>query len=322
MWRKSLIFLMFFMACNSGPENKIKKKKYMVALVQDNFDSDAIFLSSMLADTFYTPFPDPVFTIDPYHTDQFEQDAGYRYVIILSTPEVPSYAYFKLAFPDKGAGLFVRRNVFARGDYIVGLNAPKISLMHTYIERYKDSIFNLLMDNYKKELRKVVYFIGKNKWMIKEISRDYPFTVQIPGGWTYIQKDSIILKKRDFLAITKHYPERFMFFYMSPVRENVSPAEIMDIRDSLARLYYNGDSLQRGSMRAKKFKFKGLYNAYKLIGVWSNDKEFTGGPCEIIAFNTSSRFFMIDMGVFAPEKRRKSQYLLRMEIIAASLNFK
>ncbi len=325
MLRKTMFvfILLLLTGCGgNGPKYKIRKKRNRVAYV---IDESAIDLASMvekvLDDTFYDPMPDPVFDIDGYTSNQFNLDAGYPYVFILSAPQLASYAFFKMAFGDKGAGFYTRNNVFSQGDFVVGVLAPGPELLSAFLTKYSDSIKTALNRSYMQHLKKLVYFAGKNSWMRKELREKYAIDLDVPEGWTFIKLKDTIMEFENIFGIVKHYPERFMFFYNNPEIPYFDKNLVISLRDSISSKYYGGDRVVKNSVKTDSIMFEGKYPALVLTGAWENPKEYVGGPFRTIAFKSERGFFMIDMGVFAPSKRRKIQYLLRMQILASSLKF-
>ncbi len=322
LWAIILVFIVSGCGEN-GPEYKIRKKRNMVAYIIDeaalNLSND---VEKTLNDTFYDPMPDPVFDLDGYTPDQFQLDAGYPYVFILTSPQLKSYAFFKIAFKNGGTGFYTRENVFSQGDFVIGVCAPGPELLGAFLEKYRDSIKNALYKSYEKHLKKLAYFAGKNNWMRKELLKKYGIYLDVPEGWTYIKMKDTILKFDNLFGIVKHYPERFMLFYNNPEIPYFDADLLIRMRDSLAALYYGGDKVVKSTVKVDSMMFESRYPALVLTGAWENSREYVGGPFRLIAFKSERGFFMIDMGVYAPEKRRKIQYLLRMQIIASTLKFK
>lgn len=327
MWRSYLfilgLVLTLFVGCGvNEPKFKVRKKRNRVAyIVDENTIRFVPLIERALTDTFYDPMPDPVFDLDGYTTEQFKLDAGYPYVFILTTPQLKSYAFFKIAFGDKEPGFYSRENVFSQGDFVIGICAPGPELLETFLEKFTDSVKVSLYKAYMRHLRKLTYFAGKNNWMRKELEKEYKIIIDVPEGWTYIKLKDTIMKFDHLFGITKHYPERFMFFYNNPTIKYFDADLLVKIRDSIASLFYDGDRVVKNTVKVDSMLFKGTYRAIVLTGAWQNPKDFLGGPFRIIAFMSERGFYMIDMGVYAPEKRRKIQYLLRMQIFAETLSF-
>ncbi len=326
MWRSLYVFfaiLILYGCAEKGPVYRIRKSKNRVAYI---IDDEALNLSDRvekaLNDTFYDPLPDPVFDIDGYTPDQFQLDAGYPYVFILAAPQLKSYAFFKIAFKEGKTGFYTGRNVFSQGDFVIGVCAPGPELLGAFLDKYADSIKTALYTAYMESLKKLVYFAGRNNWMRKELERKYGIYLDVPGGWTYIKLKDTIFKFDNVFGIVKHYPERFMMFYNNPEVPYFDADLLIKLRDSLAALYYGGDRIAKSTVKIDSMMFEGRYPALVLTGAWENSREYVGGPFRLIAFNSERGFFMIDMALYAPEKRRKIQYLLRMQIIASTLRFK
>ncbi len=310
MWvRTSALLLLFVLLGCTSYEQYARGAARDVIIVFDGVLDEALFLRDALQDTFYTPHPEPLFDFYPVKVEQFRSYRGYKNVIILATYGTETFELFQEAFGSVGTGLHVGKNIFGSGDFVIGILAADRYNLLDFLNRHKEEIKKMLLDRIKELYKKKAYFAGHNKKMREEFGKRYGFTLDFPDGWAYVITDT------NFVCIAKHYPDRFMSFYFEEFERPLNVGDILSLRDSLAKLYYEGDRVDRSFTKSMPTMFKGVI-AQKIYGVWQNDSLIRGGPFEIIAFNMNGRFYMIDMGVFAPEKRRKLEYLMRMELIA------
>lgn len=93
----------------------------------------------------------------------------------------------------------------------------------------------------------------------------------------------------------------------------------MQKRDSLTKIYYDGDYIFEDSIIQTKEKvvdFNGRY-AIRLDGVWQNDKNIAGGPFRTFGFYNKGdgRMYLVDCAIVAPGER-KWPYMRQVEAMA------
>jgi len=280
-----------------------------VMIVFDGTLREARFLRDILQDTFYTPHAEPLFNIYPLQVEQFQSYRGYKNVVLLATYGARSFELFQEAFGEKGSGMYKGKNIFADGDFVIGILASDEYNLLDFLNIHKEEIKNLLLERVNELYSVKTYFAGHNKKMKKEFGGKYGFTFDFPNGWAYAIEDT------NFVCIAKHYPDRFMSVYFESFERPLEKEDLIALRNSLGKRYFEGDRVEKDYTRASRIPFKGVL-ATRIYGVWQNDSLIRGGPFEMIAFNMNGRFYLIDMGVFAPEKLRKLEYLMRMELVA------
>lgn len=312
MWRRFFLVLILIFAGCSKIQRYGRGKAQEIVIVFDGAQRDAIFLRDSLEEVFYTPHQEKLFEVLPTKVGQFSTYAGYKNVLILATTSSDAYEFFNKVFGTSKPGMYMTKNVFMEGDFVVGILAEEEVGLWSFLHGHFYEIRGLFLKRLNEILKKKAYFVGHDKSLSKEIKKKYGFSLDLPKGWAYIVEDT------DFVSLGKHYPDRFMFFYKSRFTEPLEPKLIMDIRDSLARIYYNGDKILRDLVKVKRDTFLGV-ERLKMCGAWQNDSMIVGGPFFTWAFNLSSGFYMIDGGVFAPDKTEKLQYILREEIIASTV---
>ncbi len=306
----AMIILLGLNSCTKI-ERFARGKANEVIIVYDGTLREAKYLQSVLQDTFYTPRPEPLFITYPVTYDQFEPFKGYKNVIFISTYSSPDYQIFRKIFGEKPTGIYIAKNVYQEGDEIIGIVSSTETELWPFVYEKGNFIKAFLLKRYREILRKKAYFAGHNKKFSKEFGEKYGFTFDFPEGWAYVVQDS------NFVSVAKHYPDRFMFFYHENAPRMFDRDEIVSLRNKLTAKYYDGDYVYKEHLVSKDTTFMGV-PAIKIFGIWQNDREYIGGPFETIAFNLNNNFYMFDMGVFAPDRNEKLQFLIRMEIIISS----
>ncbi len=168
----------------------------------------------------------------------------------------------------------------------------------------------LIRELYKRiitRLQKIVYERGREEEVEKVIERRTGLKLKIPLGFKVLKDTS------NFVVAGKHEPDRFFFF----VRLKKDTRDLVDIRDSVTNVNYNGDYVEREYINRDSIRLRGI-PFIKITGIWQNDKEIAGGPFVMLAFVKGDFLYIMDGAVFAPEKK-KLPYILQMEAILRSI---
>ncbi len=307
--RKISILFIFFLSCTSPYFPKGKPEELVI--FSEGLFKIKEFIEKEIQDTFYTPRPEPIYDIIFAKNEEFDKYKGYYTILILATPYSKSYEIFKEIFPEKNKeGIYEKKKVFQKEDYIVGLFFQNEDIL---LKEIKKGILNKIIEHIKNLYKKHVYsIVDINEGIKKEIKKEYGFEIDIPTGFLYIKKS------KDFLSLGTHYPDRFIFFY---VREKIdlNPEKLMDLRDSLTGVYYDGDKIDKDLTKWKKTKILGE-DAIEIYGHWENEKMKIGGAFKSFIFKKNDKYYFIDMGVFEPEKP-KLKYIRWLEAIVLTMKW-
>ena len=307
--RKISILFIFFLSCTSPYFPKGKPEELVI--FSEGLFKIKEFIEKEIQDTFYTPRPEPIYDIIFAKNEEFDKYKGYYTILILATPYSKSYEIFKEIFPEKNKeGIYEKKKVFQKEDYIVGLFFQSEDIL---LKEIKKGILNKIIEHIKNLYKKHVYsIVDINEGIKREIKKEYGFEIDIPTGFLYIKKS------KDFLSLGTHYPDRFIFFY---VREKIdlNPEKLMDLRDSLTGVYYDGDKIDKDLTKWKKTKIFGE-DAIEIYGHWENEKMKIGGAFKSFIFKKNDKYYFIDMGVFEPEKP-KLKYIRWLEAIVLTMKW-
>ncbi len=331
-WRKTMAIILFIAFAFSIPGCKKKEKntgmafeRYGMGKVRDVVivaaDSSTMDLANYLAsylsvDTFYTPHPEPLFFVRVVDWKTYEDSLrGYRNTVVLATDNSPSAEIVKEAFGiNSKYGIQWKKEALKEGGYMVAILEPDEAALHRFIDDSAYVIKNNLIERAYQIYKKMEYFAGVRKDIPKELLKNYGFTLELPNGYAYAVQDS------HFVCLAKHYPDRFMFFYIQNSPRNLDPDSLMALRDSLTARYYEGDYILKDLCVVEADTFLG-YNAVRVTGPWQNDKSVMGGPFRFYAFNRDGKFYMIDLAVYNPDVRYKLGFIMRLETIIRTMRF-
>jgi hypothetical protein len=265
-----------------------------------------------IQDTFYTPQPEPFYSIIFADNKDLEKYKGYYTIMVIATPYSGSYKVLKQLFPEvKNKGIYRKRGVFQKGDFITAIFG---SSEESVLWKLREGIIYEILRHIKELYKSHVYnIIDINNSIKREIKQKYGFTFDVPTGFLYIEK------AKDFVALGTHYPDRFIFIYNTKKEIPFDAMRIMDIRDSLTAIYYKGDKIDR---ELTKWKEVEIFNerAIKIYGHWENEEMRIGGAFESFFFRKKDRYYLVDLGVFEPEKP-KLKYIRWLEAIVSTITW-
>ena len=303
-------------ACGVSIERYAKGgERTWVVIYTDELRRPATHLASEFFRVIETPQPETLYNFVFATPEEFEKNwKGYKNIIILATPSSESFKPFLQAFPDARMGLSEKRGGFVKDDYVIGILAGDEESLYGSLTELKPAIDSLIQERTSFLYSRLAFYAGVNKGFSKDIQKEYGFRIKLPNGWAFVHEE------KDFLAMAKHNPDRFFFVYREDAPRSLDPKSLLDLRDELTAAFYDGDYVLRDMVHVEPGSFAGQ-PAVIIWGVWQNDNRTAGGPFKAICFNRDNRFYMLDMGVFAPEKPDKLGYLLRIETVLSTIRF-
>ena len=185
------------------------------------------------------------------------------------------------------------------------LESKLLNQSETIYKKFEDYHFNRL---------ERILFSGDEQIDSEEfLSKEYGWMVRIPYSYQIVKRTS----DSNFVWIKRTEPSRSLFVYRVPGEDSmITENWIRGIRDSLATVYFDGDSISIGDTYTLQTEFNGT-PAMKMVGIWQNHQQILGGPFRTYVFyeKDSGYIYLVDISVVAPGKRKKP-YLDQLEVIA------
>ena len=142
----------------------------------------------------------------------------------------------------------------------------------------------------------------------KEMSRErFGFPLLIPSRYTLFKKS------QTFLSFVTRMPDRLIFVAELPDTDNpVTMSSMIEARNALTNVYYNGDSVFEELYQWKKespdVPYYGGFDVitvggkpvYKLTGLWENREDANGGPFITYLVEVSGKRYLLDAMLFHP----------------------
>lgn len=303
----SLIFLLI--SCGRGGRFLKGNSREVVLVYSEDSKYSAGAIYKYLLRSYDTPQPETLLKVHPIKWENFKVYEDYRNKIILL---LPNDSLWNLCNEEEG--FFIRRDIFIKEDFVLIFCSYDSRSMLRIVSDNMRQMFDTLYIKMLKEVSKVELLAGIDMNIRKKIKDKFGFYMPIPKGW------NIFLDRNDILILTKHNPDRFIMIFSKMGEEQLSKERIMDIRDSLTTVFYDGDQI----LREYSYSFDdnlGGVSALKIYGIWKNDSLMVGGPFLTYAFNYNGRFYFIDAGVYAPESNDKLGLILRLEGIIKEIRW-
>ncbi len=221
---------------------------------------------------------------------------------------------------SQGNIFYIFREDFLTQDQmgIILIGNDETTIRHNLLT-YKDEIFDEMEAYYFKRLEKIMFLKAE-----QVVLADY-FWENL--GWRIrIQHDYHVVRESDsgnFVWLRRFKPDRNIYIYRFKGDSSaLNEDNIINIRDSLGVVYFEGDSVSREDTYAK-FEYFKEYPALTLTGVWQNHKHYIGGPFKLYALfdKSTGQIYMIDMLVTAPGERKKP-FLDQLDVMGRTFTIK
>jgi len=306
---RGVLILFFLISCGKGAQFlKGTSREVVLAYSEDSkYSAGAIY--KFLLRVFNTPQSETLFKIHPIKWGNFKNYEAYRNKVLLL---LPNDSLWELCNDEEG--FFVRKDIFIKGDlnflFCSYDSRGLLKLVSDNLQILFDSLFSKAV----REISNVEMLVGEDRSLKRKISEKFNFEINIPKGW------NILFETREILVINKHNPDRFIMFFVGEERD-LNLEDILNLRDSLTARIYQGDLVVRDYVYSFSENLGGI-SALKVYGIWKNDSLVVGGPFLLYAFNKDGKFYLIDVGVFAPESNDKLGLILRMEGLISQIKWK
>lgn len=223
-----------------------------------------------------------------------------------------------------GQGLFFTNfDIWARGQRVAGLAAPRDDELPRLVAAHGDRIFQDFLKHLEKEELERMYYSGINDQLSDSLAAAEGFRITLPAFYAETNRDSLKLKDNE-MHFVQFDPVRSIFISWEdnavPANLDCSQQALAAYRDSvLGRIYPNSESVvSRGD--TSTVVSRGL-SRLRVYGVWENMEEISGGVyiSQFIDVPEQNRRYYIDCLLFAPRTRRsKYRYIFQLDQIMNS----
>jgi len=220
-------------------------------------------------------------------------------------------------FPDLSANdsfaLYRINDVWAKNQSVLVFVARDTLNMLLGLKAVRSKIHETFKYRLLQRLQAMTYAKGEDAELSEDIET-YGFKLKVPKGWLLDERYA----GQNFIWVHAHEPDRSIFIYREDEERELSRKAMLALRDSLTRLFYEGDYLDSTFTTAGPSYFRAS-EAIRIEGVWQNDSMIVGGPMIGFSFNEGGRFWMIDAMLFYPAPPTKKVFWLnQLEVILAT----
>ncbi|MFH1278346.1 MAG: DUF4837 family protein [Candidatus Eisenbacteria bacterium] len=216
----------------------------------------------------------------------------------------------------KPAAYFVD-NAYSHQQVHAFLLAPRSSAFPKAIGDQGPSIRNQFLQANRRRILEFLLFRGEKRTLARNIYERFGWSIRIPSGFT----PTLDHLGGDFFSMMMDRPgRRFFVWWKDSVETLPEPGEVMALRDSLGRLYYEEDFVEPSRTTTTRADFQGR-EAVRVTGLWQNDPKVIGGPFRSIAFVDAAkrRLYLLDYAVYAPGFTKK-YYLWELESVLGTFS--
>lgn len=299
--------------------------EYAIYVVAD--DTEWSQLGGLIKDIFekklVTPQVETVFEVRRATPKQFKQYRLMQNLLILSAMEPQSdadklvrrlldaEAMNKVLTGEEY--LFVSRDAFARGQFLMILASKDIPNLKAHIMVYPDYLYHLFLNERNRRLRESLFWLTEGK-LERRLKNKYGWTLKVPRDFKLAQESS----EDHVVWLRWAFPDMNVFVHWEEAAgpQALTQRWLEDKVSWMLQAYYDSAQVAKGYVYEKTGRFKGR-SAEEMYGLWEINSKGAGGPFHAIAFwdEASKRIYLIDLVLYAPG-RRKEPWLRRLDLIA------
>ncbi len=298
--------------------------------------SDWQTLEQPLRDVFekvlYTPQPEKIFWVRHGDVTYFEQHEHKRRKNLLvaaplDAPHPTARFLRSLLSPDVQsavragtASISWKDDVWATEQILLTATGKDLEALVENIRMEADRLYRAVEEARDKRVKQLIYRYGERKELTARLARDFGWSVRVSFGYRIIEA----YPDSGFVVLAKESPNRWLFVYWEDgiPPDRVTEEWCIQKRDEITRRFFDGDRIVAENVDVSQSEFSGKL-AVSLQGMWENEANWTGGPFKSYAFVDVdlNRFFFVDVGVFAPNKK-KEPYLRQVDLMAHTFTAK
>jgi hypothetical protein len=326
-----ILCLQFSFSCSGKlPESVGPSQEILVLADLEDWKVLEQPLRDVFEKTILTPQEEKVFQIQLGSIEEFEeQKHGRRKNLVVIAPIDATHATAEFLRGLLGpqvqdrirqgtSSVFWKEDVWARDQLLITLSGRDLSTLVDHIRQEGDRLYDSVEVARNKRISKLIYRYGERKDVTEQLKREFGWSIRVAFGYRILESKP----DSGFVVLAKEEPSRWLFVFWE---DGVSADQLSDDwcirkRDEITSRFFGGDRVVPGDLEISQTDFNGKL-AVSMKGLWENGRDWTGGPFHSYSFvdSDTDRFYHIDMGVFAPNKR-KEPYLRQIDLMARSFS--
>ena len=209
-------------------------------------------------------------------------------------------------------GIFITKDQWAKSQEVVVITGLDDSSLLSGIRRASFRIRALINEHYFNRIGRATFFGGEDEDLERYLFENYSIRIRIPKGYRLEER----YRKDNFIYLHRHAPDRIVFIAKILRKDSITIDWILNQRDILTLLYYDGDYTYRDLCFGGWTEINDR-EVFKVYGVWQNESLAIGGPFVSILYPGPDWCYLIDGMVYAPGEN-KLPYLNSLEFIVSS----
>ena len=224
----------------------------------------------------------------------------------------------------EGQGLFFsQKDIWARGQRVVGLAAARDDQLITLVKVHGDRIFNDFLHLLEEKEKVRMYHSGKNLVFADSLTECCGFSLELPMVYARIRQDS--LSENEFLFVHQD-PVRSIFvtWIDNPGPFDPSRQALAGMRDKMLEKIIPGTFTHIERVDTSTVNSNDI-ERLRVYGTWENRREVSGGVyvSQIIESPLQSRRYYIDCLLFCPDARlNKYRFIFQLDRIMDSFRLR
>jgi len=317
--------LLFSIGCSIKPSAIGEVNQIIVLADEQDWNYAASELKAVYERIIETPQFEKSYTVNHPPLEGFEFYQKYHNVILLGTLEsggiIGKLLNNNITPKDRlsiEAGTkfaFQQRDVWARNQYLLILVAPTIQELIGEINAKGDLLYQLVDNEADKFLKSEMYKRKEKVEISKQLFEKYRFTFRVQHD--YFLKE---WPEHNTVFFRRNEPDRMIAIHWIDTTDvgYIPEYWVIQKRNDLGEKLLDGRVINVEKISFTRTEFAD-YTALRFQGLWWHPVKYIGGPMINYTFydERTSRIYMIDLSVFAPEYiSEKEPFLRQLNIIA------
>lgn len=206
-----------------------------------------------------------------------------------------------------------RENIYSYNQAGLILCAANKQKLISELRSQSDYIYQKFEDYHFGRLKEILFESAEQYDIEEFLVSEYGWKVRVPYSYQVVERST----NSNFVWIKRAEPSRSIFVYRTKGKKSkIQEDWIRNVRDSLATVYFEGDSISAQDTYMLQTELNGI-PAMKMVGIWQNHQQIIGGPFRTYVFfeEKFDYIYFVDISVVAPGKRKKP-FLDQLEVIA------
>ena len=330
-----LTVLLLALSTSSGCSQKLPMalgRNYEIYVIADKAEWDSLgtLLKEILEKETITPQKEKVFQVIHVDPADFRSYLNRKNLLIVAAlqPNSPADELLQRALDAEvmekirsgSEYLFVGRDQWAVGQFLMVLASRDIATLKANIEVFPDFIYQLFLRERDRRYREELFW-RTEAGIEKKLRKQVGWTLKVPPRFEIVEMDPSIDR---LVWLRRTYPDLNIFVHWEsvPGPERITRDWIDGKIRWIGRKYYDGAVPVDGQVVFRRETFQGK-PALMAYGLWEISDKTMGGPFRVIAFYDAEtgRAYLIYLVVYAPT-HRKEPLLRRLELVAETFSLK